>query len=292
MHVSLLAWRRYRFLWWSLGLTVACTLLFVSQGAEQGQPPNGGTWQGYTLGTVGALLIVWLSLLGIRKRSYRSTVGSVQGWTSAHVYLGTALLVIATLHAAAQFGLNVHTLAFVLMCVVVLSGFFGLYFYSHLPALLAKNNAGRDSREWIQELAEVDRTLFQEASRADASVQLMVQSALEQTNLGGRFLALLGGVDKSTVQVAQNERPIANAEMQTVLTRLAELVPVTQRQREADTLNALLAGFGRRQTVLKVLRREARLRAWLRVWLYLHVPVTVALLGALTVHVVSVFVYW
>ena len=71
-----------------------------------------------------------------------------------------------------------------------------------------------------------------------------------------------------------------------------ELIPATQRQRETDTLNALLAGFGRRQTVLKVLRREARLRAWLKIWLYLHVPVTVALLGALTVHIVSVFVYW
>ena len=292
MHVSLLAWQRYRLFWWALGLTIASILLYATQGPEQGQPANGGTWQGYTLGTVGALLIVWLSLLGVRKRSYRSTMGSVQGWTSAHVYLGTALLVIGTLHAAAQFGFNVHTLAYVLMCIVVVSGFFGLYFYSHLPGLLAKNNAGRDSREWIQELSELDRQLLQDASRADASVQLMVQSAREQTRLGGSFRALIGGVDKSTVQVAQNDKAIANAEMQTVLTRLAELIPATQRQRETDTLNALLAGFGRRQTVLKVLRREARLRAWLKIWLYLHVPVTVALLGALTVHIVSVFVYW
>ena len=31
--------------------------------------PSGGTWLGYTLGTIGALLIVWLTLLGIRKRA-------------------------------------------------------------------------------------------------------------------------------------------------------------------------------------------------------------------------------
>jgi hypothetical protein len=31
---------------------------------------NGGSWYGYTLGTIGALLIVWLALLGIRKRRY------------------------------------------------------------------------------------------------------------------------------------------------------------------------------------------------------------------------------
>ena len=34
------------------------------------EPPNGGTWLGYTLGTIGALLIVWLMLFGIRKRRY------------------------------------------------------------------------------------------------------------------------------------------------------------------------------------------------------------------------------
>ena len=31
---------------------------------------NGGTWLGYTLGTIGALLIVWLMWLGVRKRQY------------------------------------------------------------------------------------------------------------------------------------------------------------------------------------------------------------------------------
>jgi len=30
----------------------------------------------------------------------------------------------------------------------------------------------------------------------------------------------------------------------------------------------------------------------LDVWLYVHIPATVALLGALTAHIVSVFFYW
>ena len=29
---------------------------------------NGGSWYGYTLGSIGVFLILWLSLLGIRKR--------------------------------------------------------------------------------------------------------------------------------------------------------------------------------------------------------------------------------
>ncbi|MDZ7687099.1 MAG: hypothetical protein U5O39_20845 [Gammaproteobacteria bacterium] len=99
-------------------------------------PPNGGSWQGYTLGGISAALIIWLSLLGIRKRSYRSTLGTVEGWTSAHVYLGAGLLVIATLHCAFQFGINVHTLLYVLMAGVVISGFFGLFVYLSYPRRL------------------------------------------------------------------------------------------------------------------------------------------------------------
>src|SRR5687767_5436918 len=96
IHRNLLLYRGARYLWWSLGLLTLSAVLYGTQGDLQ--PPNGGTWQGYVLGTIGALLIVWLTVLGVRKRSYRSTMGTVQGWTSAHVYLGTALLVIATLH--------------------------------------------------------------------------------------------------------------------------------------------------------------------------------------------------
>ena len=40
------------------------------------------------------------------------------------------------------------------------------------------------------------------------------------------------------------------------------------------------------------LKRQLRLRALLEVWLYVHIPATVALLAALTAHVVSEFYYW
>ena len=64
-------------------------------------------------------------LLGVRKRRYRSGTGSLQGWTSAHVYIGTSLLVIVTLHTAFEFGWNVHTAAYALMVLVIDSGFIG-----------------------------------------------------------------------------------------------------------------------------------------------------------------------
>ena len=186
MRESLLGWQQYRYLKWGLGLLLLSVALYLTQGGSNAaQPANGGTWQGYVLGTVGALLIVWLSLLGVRKRSYKSTAGTVQGWASAHVYLGTVLLVVATLHCALQFGLNVHTLAYVLMCLVVISGFYGLYAYLHLPGRLAviQSGSGQDGR--LDELAKIDARIRDTSQRCDANLQSLMISALELTRVGG-----------------------------------------------------------------------------------------------------------
>jgi hypothetical protein len=48
----------------------------------------------------------------------------------------------------------------------------------------------------------------------------------------------------------------------------------------------------RRKAQLDRLRRQMRLRAMLEVWLFIHVPATIALLAALAAHIISVFFYW
>src|SRR3546814_291073 len=87
-----------------------CLLVIVSYSLIDVQPrPNGGSWYGYTLGTIGALLILWLTALGYRKRRMTRDYWSLKAWTSAHVYLGLSLIVIGTWHTGFQLGWNVHT---------------------------------------------------------------------------------------------------------------------------------------------------------------------------------------
>jgi hypothetical protein len=127
-HQSILEFKRSRYFKLALLLCAAAIAAYVWHEPSTSQlKPYGGTWLGYTLGTIAAVLIVWLMLLGVRKRSYSSTIGSVQGWTSAHVFLGASLIVIATLHCAFEFGWNIHTLAYLLMMLVVGSGCFGVF---------------------------------------------------------------------------------------------------------------------------------------------------------------------
>lgn len=291
IHQDLLRHRRGRYLWWSLGLLVASVVLYGTQGEMQ--PPNGGTWQGYVLGTVGALLIVWLALLGIRKRSYASTLGSVQGWVSAHVYLGTALLAVATLHSAAQLDWNVHTLAYVVMCLVIVSGMFGVYFYLAYPRLLTENRAGATREALFAELFELDRQGLEIAEHCSPDVRMAVKSAIERTVIGGGVLQQLSGADRSKMSSpTQGGVTVDNRDQQAVIDLIGSRVPRAEKGSEAANLQALLTLLCRRQTILRRIREDIRLQGWLKSWLYVHVPLTVALLGALAVHILTTFMYW
>ena len=95
MHQSFLDHAGRRYLKVALALCAASIALYAWH--DPRSPPNGGTWLVYTLGGIGAALILWMAALGIRKRSYSSALGTVRGWVSAHVYLGLALIVVATL---------------------------------------------------------------------------------------------------------------------------------------------------------------------------------------------------
>lgn len=292
MHTGILEYRRARWLKLSLLLVVAAVALYVTQDA--GRPPNGGTWQGYTLGGVGATLIVWLSLLGIRKRRYRSTVGTVAGWTSAHVYLGAGVIVVATLHSAAQLGWNIHSLAYVLVCLVVASGFVGIYLYASIPRKSLENRDGRSREELLAELGELDERGRQLASLCGSDIAVAAQSAIRRTEVGGGVLSQLRRRDRSSMNVATEGEPrfVENRDQRRVLELIAERVPAATRESEVRALQELLSVMGRRQSVVRRIARDVQLDALLRIWLYIHVPLTVVLLFALTIHVLSVFLYW
>jgi len=75
----------------ALAACLAAVLVFATHVPAMRQA-YGATALGYTLCTIAAVLVLWLMALGLRKRRYRSRLGTVQGWTSAHVYLGASLL--------------------------------------------------------------------------------------------------------------------------------------------------------------------------------------------------------
>lgn len=298
LHQSILQYRNARYGWWAGALVLLAVGIFLSHGDFQ--PPNGGTWQGYVLGSVGVVLIVWLTALGIVKRRYAGS--NVQAWTSAHVYLGLALLVVASLHSAMQFGFNVHTLAYVFMCLVIGSGFVGLLFYVRYPREMASSRHGNSREQLFAQLSELNQQGQDLARLCHVNVRTAVDTAIARTAIGGGLLDQLLGRDSSTaVLVAEDKsdgqpgvqrKTLSNRRQQAIIDYVAKCIPRARKQGEASRLQTLLEVLCRRQTITEQLRQDIKYSARLKVWLWVHVPFTVALLIALTIHIVSVFFYW
>lgn len=294
MYVGILQYAGRRYLWWALLLVTASLVLYFDQ--SPAAPPSGGTWQGYTLGGIGAALIVWLSWLGIRKRRYRRVSGRLEGWASAHVYLGLTLPVVVTLHCAFQFGVNIHTLAYVLLAGVIASGAYGLYAYLRFPNTLVANRGNQSTGERLAEIEKLDKAALEAAGRCDEDIHALVNSAIERTSLGQTFTDQLLARDRSQVVYADDskKRPAltANLNQAIVIDVLTRKIPDATKAGEVARLRQLLYAFGRRAEILQRLRREVAISLRLKLWLRVHIPLAIALLVALIAHVASVFFYW
>ena len=292
MHESFLAFRNRRYMWLAL-LVIALTIVAYWVDDPQ-EPASGGTSLGYILGTLGALLIVWLAWFGVRKRRYASTLGSVQAWLSAHVYLGSALLIVVLLHTGFQFGFNVHTLAFLLMVLVIASGMYGVYVYRKYPARLSDNRDGANRAELLEQLDDIDSRSKRVAAALGDDYLELVASGASRTRLATTVAGRLKGLDESQVLLRQGGevKAVPNVAQEAALDWLAEQQSRCSDPQLAGTIGELSALLRNKRKLVKTLVEDARLQTVLEVWLYVHVPLTAALMVALFVHVVTVFVYW
>ncbi len=296
MHQSILSYRGSRYFWWALLLCVGAILAYAIDNPTM--PPNGGTWLGYTLGTISALLILLLMWFGIRKRRYRSRVGTVVGWLSAHVYLGLALIVLATLHTGFQFGWNIHTLAYALMMLVIISGIYGVYCYSHFPTLMTDNSGESAPDSLLRQIQDIDRQALTLASEISDETHERVLKSIRRTRLGGGVLKILFGKKKNPdlqglVQEARFEQQkMKSRDVDSTMAFMASRI-ANEREDSSEMLRQLTdLLLGQKERLLEQLRRDMQLKAYLDLWLYIHVPMSFALLAALTAHIVSVFFYW
>jgi hypothetical protein len=275
-HEGFLRHRNYR--WLKIGLLLAVLAIVGYSIIDVYPRHNGGSWYGYTLGTIGALLILWLTMLGVRKRAMTRGAWSLKGWTSAHVYLGLSLVVIGTLHTGFQFGWNVHTLAYALMMLVIVSGIYGITVYATLPDQLSDNRSSMTKAQMLDAITKLDRQLqiaAQPLSHDDTEIVSL--SLREDVFRAGLFRRLSG-----------NERGCRNARaVRELRSRLA-----TATGAEEDSLHGVVQLLERKAAALSRIRKAMRIRALLEVWLFVHVPITFALIAALIVHVISVFFYW
>lgn len=295
MQHTIFGYKRFRYLKITsliMALSVIAYLLHTPAMRES----YGGTWLGYVLGIASALIAAVLQWYGIRKRcpaSYReqgtkrhanqdklaSRGGrSLQGWLSAHVYLGASLLVLATLHSGFQFGPDIHTLSYLLMIAVIGSGFYGVLAYLRFPRLITENMGEDTLALLLIKIAELDELALAKTAQFPEHIRTLVTKSCTDTRTGGNVFQLLSP--------HQEDCPTA-----AIVKQLPELGKELKSVRREE-LRELYSMLLRKQKLLSRVRFDIMYKARLQFWLYLHAPLSIAFMTALTAHIISILFYW
>jgi hypothetical protein len=264
-------YKGFRWLWVNLAFLAAVIVLYVFFAPVGGN--NGGTWLGYTLGALATAGILYLMWYGKRKRSYHAADTTLKGCLAAHVWIGIMLLILVPLHAGFQFGVNVHTLAYVLMSVVVISGIWGAMNYSSLASQIGSHRGGGSLKSLLGQIQMLASDLDGICKgKSDAFVRMA--SALDFQFAPSYWRLLLSRGSKQVNRKKASE--------------LLAQTPEAEREEGLKVISLI----NRKAEIVNRTQSEIKIFFWLRLWLYFHLPVSCALLVALAIHIFAVFFMW
>lgn len=265
---------------WRRRFWLALAVLIASYAVYAPAFEHGGSAKGVTYGALGTLAILVLLYFGVRKRSYRSTWGTLESWLQSHVYLGLLSAVLILLHTGFRFHDRVALAAFAVLLLVVGSGFWGAVLYTAVPRRLTEVESNLTAQEVSEQLNQLARTMARLAAGRSAPFQQVCQGLLAESvprPLAG-WKILFGAQLERRGDRGDGPAPWA--------AHLARVPPAEQQE-----LRQLLVLSRQRTELHQRFVAEQRYRNLLDVWLYLHVPLSIVLVALVAAHLIAVFYY-
>jgi hypothetical protein len=294
---------------WALAAGViflACGLTYIPYHSSQISGPSGGTWPGLIYGVIGTAFILLAIALTPRKKFRTMRVGRVYWWMQAHVWFGLLSFPVICFHAGIRQGLWGGTLTWSLMSlfiVIELSGILGLVLQNVLPGKLLRDVQFETIFEQIEHVLgklrdEAKAKVAAVSSRRvenEFDVDAVPAGAVRGGSSGVATLAApssvaSGGGGELEVFYTQQVAPVldarrapANLATPADFDRLRARTPLVLHEAVND-LQAIVEE--RRQ-----LDRQRRLHTFLHAWLWVHVPLSFAMLVLICVHAVQAIRY-
>jgi hypothetical protein len=286
-------------------------ILLVAGGAGVGLwawPPQPSSAFGVGTGLIGGAIVLFEMALLPRKWLRHRWLGATKRWMQLHIWLGLVCVPVVLVHTGFGFGGPLTTVTLVLFLAVIASGLWGLILQQWLPQKMLADVPGEivasqadvignyhaeEALHLIVEVLGMDSAEFSARSvssvgtlttpRTQAAVQgkpiLVGQTAVDVRVFTAKFLL-------PYLRTGRRSRsPLASrAEAEQRFARLRELTspevrPVLDR---LETLCDL-----RRQWDMLV-----RIQFWLDNWLWLHLPLSVAMTGLMVLHAFRALKYW
>lgn len=287
---------------------------FASLG--QSDWPSGSSLPGLTFGVVGGLICLFEFLIWPRKKLRSWRIGKVSTWMRAHIWLGLLAVPLLVLHTGFRWGGPFSTTLMVLFLVVIASGVWGLVLQQFLPDKMLKEVPAETIFSQIDYVSELMASEASQIVRSVCNISVdsndsenysenghMVVGAVRNTGaIQGRVVMTAslmesmpdskplydffnehiygflknGEVAKSPLQITSRAHSMFNSLRTKLPPRAHEVVVLLE-----DLCNQ------RRQMIT-----QAQIQFWLNNWLWVHLPLSVALIVLMFVHIFVTIKYW
>ncbi len=322
--------RRLHTPWVVINLVLGSVLIAWYFLASIGRPewPGGSSTVGLTLGIVGGLIILFEFLLWPRKKKRTWRVGRLKHWMAAHIWFGLLCLPLLILHSGFRLGASLSAVLTILLVLVILSGVLGLALQQFLPRKMLDevpaetiySQIGRVNRLTLQEANRlVEATCGPPEGPSTTSGTLFDEDFGDGTTEDQPSYMVVGAVRSAgrvqgtVLQTSAPVAPVPDSEPLRSFFR-KEVIPYMKSGRRA---NSPLATRNRAEAMFRDLRTQldprahptvaalenacdqrrqhdlqVRLHVWLHGWLLVHLPLSIALVVLMFVHIYVAVKYW
>lgn len=260
-----------------LALFIALAASYVVYARSETFLHGGSTW-GLIYGTIALFLMLLLLAFGIRKRSYRSRIGTMEGWLQSHIWLGIFSLAVILAHTGFRFEDRVAVALMIVIIGIVLSGIFGAVLYKTVPRALTEVESNLTIPEISEQINQLSRSMARIASSHSETFQRVYESLIREIRprpLGGWRLLLGGGRRLRSDEKAGD---------------WAKMLSLVERGEQADLRQLLVLSRQQKELHFRLLAQQ-RYRNILDFWLYIHIPLSIAMIVLLIAHVAGAFYY-
>ncbi len=267
------------------------TILYIVYSRSAPGGPRGGSLPGLLFGVAGSLLMIFAGLLSPRKKVPAWRLGPARIWLKGHIWLGLLSVPLILFHAGFRLGGTLERCLMILFAVIIVSGIVGLLFQQQLPRLLKTTVAAETMYGQVPHVCaalreKADARVVQacgqlvsvaEKPRADDTAT-EPQEAAHRRELNHFYVQEVRPFLAPQIRPDAKLRNATQAGMLFSLIRAA-LPDEPSYQAAIDELEAI--SDERRQ-----LAAQQRILRWLHGWLFVHVPLSFALLVLAVAHVV------
>ena len=291
---------------WLIGCTLALAgsiAWFVIASIDAVDWPGGNSIPGFTFGVAGAFIIIFEFLLYFRKKVRAWAIGSARAWLRAHIWLGLLCLPLLILHSGLRFGGTLTTVLMVLLILVVVSGVWGVLLQNLLPRTVIGGVSSDTTYAAMDALADqllveaeqlisatCGKTVGAETGREAVGPMIVVgprvvrsrapaAPILETEALAAFYL------EEVLPFLRGNDSPLAHSNRAAVLFASVKTQVPPAAHYVVDALESVC-------NQRRHWDRQARVHFWLHNWLWVHYPLSVALLVLMLAHIVVALKYW